>query len=370
LRLKKRRTKQNGAWRLLTALHRMLEADECCMAIQAAVVCAEYRCSASTSGSHGSIDSAKLLRGLTEGTSYEDTLSVLRLCYEDVDSSLGFVTSGHKCTSQRAYQGSDLLYGEVLPKGVTKALDSDHLDGRNATVCFELGMGTGKIALQAWLQYENLKKVVGIELAESRYMVGEIALLDLVARFPDILELRSHTSGLEITIAAVGRTLSFRMGDMLLVPTAELMEAEVIFMEVVLPHFLYAGVTRCMIDKLANGSRIMMFDDLRKVWVADATDGRSCPFHRIKANESVNDRFSTSFGREYGTHLHLYERDDERAATVLGCANWVGAEIDYAAEVGDHSKPFEQEAVDRATAAAEASEALALFGPSSTISVL
>jgi hypothetical protein len=341
--------------------------------IEAAVTLAEQRCSKSSSGSssYRPIDSKlDLLCGITAGLSFKDTLSVLRLCYEDVDSSLGFVTSGHKCTPQHEYQGSAgqesaEQYGEVLPKGVAKALDADHLNGRNASVCFELGMGTGKIALQAWLQYANLRKVVGVELAESRYMIGEVALLDLVTHFPAIVELRSHTPGLEITIGAVGRTLSFRMGDMLLVPTNELMEAEIVFLEVVLPPSLYAGVTRCMIDKLAPGSRVLMCHsaDLRKVWVADATGGRPCPFHRIKANESINDRFSTSFGREFGTHLHLYERDDERPATILGCANWVGAAIDYAAEVGDHSKPFDQEAIDQVTAAAEESEALALFAP-------
>lgn len=44
--------------------------------------------------------------------------------------------------------GSSLLYGEVLPEGVCKLLDSNHADAANARVLVDLGMGTGKLCLQ------------------------------------------------------------------------------------------------------------------------------------------------------------------------------------------------------------------------------
>jgi hypothetical protein len=34
---------------------------------------------------------------------------------------------------------------------------------------FDLGMGTGKILIQAFLQFKNLRYVFGIELSQARY---------------------------------------------------------------------------------------------------------------------------------------------------------------------------------------------------------
>ncbi len=61
--------------------------------------------------------------------------------------------------------GSSLLYGEVLPSGVTKLLDSIHLDASRAHVLYDLGCGIGKLAVQAWLQWPHLTKVVGVEVS-------------------------------------------------------------------------------------------------------------------------------------------------------------------------------------------------------------
>ena len=52
-----------------------------------------------------------------------------------------------------------LLFGEVLPDGVSKMLDSDHLDASNATVLYDLGMGCGRLCMQAFLEYPNLDLV-------------------------------------------------------------------------------------------------------------------------------------------------------------------------------------------------------------------
>ena len=50
---------------------------------------------------------------------------------------------------EEAFQsGSSLLYGEVLPQGVAAMLDSRHLDAAHRRSLFDLGMGTGKLALQ------------------------------------------------------------------------------------------------------------------------------------------------------------------------------------------------------------------------------
>lgn len=52
----------------------------------------------------------------------------------------------------------------------------------NARTLFDLGMGTGKIAVQAFLQYKNLHYVFGIELSNGRYrFVVFLALVVMMA---------------------------------------------------------------------------------------------------------------------------------------------------------------------------------------------
>lgn len=62
------------------------------------------------------------------------------------------------------------MYGELLPRGVNKALGSKHLNAASARTLFDLGMGIGKVVIQAFLQYRNLEFVYGVELSAGRYL--------------------------------------------------------------------------------------------------------------------------------------------------------------------------------------------------------
>ena len=62
-----------------------------------------------------------------------------------------------------------LLYGELLPRGVNKAFGSNHLNTARARTLFDLGMGTGKVVIQAFLQHRNLEFVYGVELSKGRF---------------------------------------------------------------------------------------------------------------------------------------------------------------------------------------------------------
>jgi hypothetical protein len=44
-------------------------------------------------------------------------------------------------------------------------------------VVFDLGMGTGKILIQAFLQFKNLRYIFGIELSSGRYKYVFLSLL-------------------------------------------------------------------------------------------------------------------------------------------------------------------------------------------------
>src|SRR6185437_7563819 len=97
----------------------------------------------------------------------------------------GHKTKGHKCVSSKDEKISEeekasFLYGEILPKGLYRALDKDHMDIETASVIYDCGAGLFKNVIRIWLQYKNIKRAVGVELSPSRYALGEAAALKLV----------------------------------------------------------------------------------------------------------------------------------------------------------------------------------------------
>ncbi len=50
-----------------------------------------------------------------------------------------------------------------------QAFGLERLNTSSASVLFDLGMGTGKILIQAFLQFKNLRYIFGIELSAGRY---------------------------------------------------------------------------------------------------------------------------------------------------------------------------------------------------------
>lgn len=93
------------------------------------------------------------------------------------------LTEGDKRAA--AESGSSLLYGEVLPAGVDRLMDADHLDAASAAVLVDLGAGLGKLAVQCFLQFPGLRRVVGVELAWTRYAMSRDALSRLAQYLAD-----------------------------------------------------------------------------------------------------------------------------------------------------------------------------------------
>ena len=99
----------------------------------------------------------------------------------------GHRTEGHVCVLEedrevaKSTKGS-LLYGELLPRGVNRALDSRHLDAARPSThtLLDMGMGTGKVVMQVFLQCLNLTDVYGVELSPARYRLAEAAALRMV----------------------------------------------------------------------------------------------------------------------------------------------------------------------------------------------
>ena len=251
----------------------------------------------------------------------DDPRTIVGRVYEDDFGKTGYLTQGHRSVTgadvTSAFEsGSNLLYGELLPDGVSKALGAGYLAAASADTALELGMGTGKVALQAFLEYENLMQVTGIELARSRYQLGEVALVALVRVYPSLFELFELKEGDSVTILTCKepkRRLTFRCGDMLETPLEELQAAQVVLFEVCLPRPIWEGVTR-LLNQLGDGARILSLHDLRDLWCPASL---VCPFHQREANKSTSDTFMSSWSENTGHHFFCYAKDTSLPQSVF-----------------------------------------------------
>lgn len=87
--------------------------------------------------------------------------------------------------------GANLLFGELLPEGAHDLLMV--LEVQRAQVLCDLGAGFGRLALQAFLSFTNLERVLAIELSPSRFNKGVEGLENLAKMAPDCFKLyRTH----------------------------------------------------------------------------------------------------------------------------------------------------------------------------------
>ncbi len=98
---------------------------------------------------------------------------------------IGHSTIGHLCVTSydkliAKQLNCSLLYGELFPRGISKACDMNHLNVSNSKIFYDLGMGTGKLPIQVFLQYPALEYIYGVELSLSRYKIAELAVLELL----------------------------------------------------------------------------------------------------------------------------------------------------------------------------------------------
>ena len=62
-----------------------------------------------------------------------------------------------------------LMYGELAPAGARCVGDALLLASKDGGKVVDVGMGAGKVALQWFLEHQNLSTVVGVEKVESRF---------------------------------------------------------------------------------------------------------------------------------------------------------------------------------------------------------
>lgn len=275
------------------------------------------------------------------------------------------MTRGHVCLTEsdrvNAVQSkSSLLYGELLPRGVNKALGAKRLEAFRAESVFDLGMGTGKILVQAFLQFRNLRYIFGVELSAGRYLLAEEAALKMVqllghenyhiemnpGKFIIITEVVKAVSSPAATyctpssVAAataaassqsagasspeapsgdggdyVERVLHLQCGNMFDITNIE--QADIVMMETDIPTELYPQLAQ-LLGHLKEDARVLTYIDLRRAFdtvanaggpgLVTAVHSHSMPFRQLEINRQLSDRYPTSWSVQRGHHFYLWNR--------------------------------------------------------------
>ena len=146
--------------------------------------------------------------------------SVLDDCYGGRTQETGHKTLGHVCVTdddrKKGDRGSRESVVSYSAAGTgSHSLDARHLDAARASSVYDLGCGTGKVALQAFLQFPNLKRVYGVELSLARFHVAERALLALAARDDCDAHVTRREPGSSIEVTTADRTLIVEHGNLM-----------------------------------------------------------------------------------------------------------------------------------------------------------
>jgi len=231
----------------------------------------------------------------------------------------GYEIAAAACTSEEEKQqartrGSSLLYGELLPDGVSKALTPERLGralGRDA-VLLELGMGSGKVALQSFLQCRGVSHVLGVELVPSRYAIAEAALLRLAESMPYAFRRRDYFPGELVSVEEIGsgRKVEFRCADFFALGLDLTERSDAIFFAVHIPCSLFPELCR-RLARAKEGCRLFTYHALDAIWWTD----EPCPFRQCEANVAETDTFSTSWSPQ-GYRFYVYACDRSRPPQI------------------------------------------------------
>jgi len=232
----------------------------------------------------------------------------IRITFNLSNDEEGHGTRGHRCITAQdkaiaESTGCALLFGEFLATGVHRAFDVEHLDASRADVIYDFGMGLGKLMMQAYMEYTNVTKFVGVELSPSRYIEGRDALRALVLYDDSYTKIQETDT--TITIAdPKGRTLEFREQNLFDCHDG-LATADIIILETHFPKEIWPSICR-YIAGMKPGSRVLTYENLHEAYGAIGDMGM--PFEQQAINTRENDRFYTTWSPKRGHHFYTWTR--------------------------------------------------------------
>lgn len=183
-------------------------------------------------------------------------------------------------TSRSQYGSTDEDCCSLLTIGVSKALGPSMLavQARGCKVLLELGMGTGRVALQSFLECTCLERVVGVEIQGGRFAAAERAIGRLVSANPARFHLESSSNphGFQsVVLHDDKRTLEMWCGDVLAVPTEEIRLADAIIAQMSPESSQKHHDMQALLNNAKDGCRLLSGKDLSSVWQLDA----ACCWH-------------------------------------------------------------------------------------------
>ena len=238
--------------------------------------------------------------------------TLLKRAYKDDFGAHGHETLGHKADASAGH----LMYGELLPGGVSKALHrlgAKSLASDAGATLLELGSGTGKVALQAFLECPGVSRVVGVEISRGRHETA-LAAVSRLSEQPGFSV--SHAADGSVVLRdAVGRSLELQLGDLTATPASLVRDAAFVLLQVVLPEQVATSTQRLLLSA-SEGCVAMLLQDLTRSWaIAEA-----CPFQPLQGADG--DRFATSWSPVAGHRLHVYRVDRSVPATITQETAW------------------------------------------------
>lgn len=167
----------------------------------------------------------------------------------------------------------------LLTVGVSKALGPQMLavEARRCKVLVELGMGTGRVALQSFLQCQCLEKVLGVEICTRRFAAARTAIKRLADANPARFRLESSESNAfpSAVLHDGPRRLEIRCGDLLAVPIEEIRAADAIIAQVNPDDIRKREEMQALLNYAKDGCRLLSGKDLSSSWRLDV----ACCWH-------------------------------------------------------------------------------------------
>lgn len=186
------------------------------------------------------------------------------------------------------------------------------LTSGNARV-LELGMGSGKVALQIFGQCPGVRSVVGVEIVHSRYVIGEVALQRLAAARPTQFRVAAHVPGERILLEEHGgRSIEFRCGCIFGMEDEQFSLSDAVFLAVNFPSHMFPKLCH-RLASVKDGCRLFTYHPLYGIWWTEAP----CPFFQSEINVPETDMFATSWSPQ-GFRFYVYGCDRQRPAKDPG----------------------------------------------------
>eukprot|EP01083_Nonionella_stella_P082632 228120_1 len=239
-----------------------------------------------------------------------DVFDTFTFDFEICDESEAKVCISSEEKKSAHENGNSLLYGEIMPRGISKLLDGDHLNCNNARVLCDLGMGFGKLILQAFIEFPHLTEVIGIELSSSRFQIACKNARSFSEWRPSVRVTvdEEHVFELAEQIdmddgSVCDRVLKLYEGDIFDFPSTAA-KADIVIMAISVPHQRSFPKVCHFLSRLSVSARIATYLDIASI---HATSAIRFPFRQLEINHPSSDRFATSWAKN-GFHFLLWER--------------------------------------------------------------